>query len=253
MGFVAALGFLTIAPLWKKALDDKLLARAVAFFPLVGLILGLALAGADYVFRLGLPDLLASALLVGLLILLTGALHFEGFVDSCDGLFGGHSPERRLEIMRYKNVGAYAIASGAMILLLKLTAIVSITGDSRIWVLGLFPVLSRWAMALVLVIFPYARQQGLGTAFQGKGLLKLVFAGFIALGAAVVLGWGGLLLFAAATVLATAMGVGISKLIGGLTGDTYGFINEVTEACLLVIAVAIIPHLTVVPLWEKGF
>lgn len=253
MSFLAALGFLTIAPTWKKAFNAKLLARAAAFFPLVGLILGGTLAGVDYILRLGLPDLLASAILVALLVLLTGALHFEGFVDTCDGIFGGHSPEHRLEIMRDKNVGAYAVAGGVLLLIIKLVAIVSITGSSRIWILILFPILSRWAMALALVIFPYARQQGLGTAFRGNGLVGICIAGFTSLVAAVLLGEGGLLLFASATTLAILMGVGISRMIGGLTGDTYGAINEVVEASLLVIVVAILPNLAILPLWEEGF
>lgn len=250
---MAALGFLTVAPVGRKALGHKLLKGAVAFFPVVGFVIGLILAGADYVLRLGLPDLLAGALLVALLVLLTGALHFEGFVDSCDGLFGGHSRERRLEIMRYKNVGSYAVAGGILLLLVKIAAISSITGTSRLWILILFPILSRWAMALALSVFPYARSEGLGTAFSGTGLVRIGIAGFTALTAAALLGWGGILLFAAATVLAILMGMGISRLIGGLTGDTYGAINEVVEASLLVIAVAILPHLTVLPLWEKGF
>jgi len=253
VSFLAALGFLTVAPVGKNALNDKLLTRAAAFFPLVGLTLGLILAGADYVLRLGLPDLLASAILVTLLILLTGALHFEGFVDTCDGLFGGHDPERRLEIMRDKNVGAYAVAGGILLLIIKVSAIVSITGSSHIWILILFPTLSRWAMALALSIFPYARQQGLGTAFRGNRLIGISVAGFISLTAAVLLGWGGILLFASATALAILIGAGISKMIGGLTGDTYGAINEVVEASLLVVAVAILPHLTVLPLWEGEY
>lgn len=253
MRFLAALGFLTVAPVGKKALDNALLARAVSFFPLVGLLLGILLAGADYVLRLGLPDLLAGVLLVTLLVLLTGALHFEGFIDTCDGLFGGHDRERRLEIMRFKNVGAYAVAGGVLLLMVKVASTDAITGENRIWVIGLFPMLSRWAMALALSSFPYARQQGLGTAFRGKGLIRIIIAGFMALTASVLLGWGGIVMFAAATSLAVLMGTIISRLIGGLTGDTYGFINEVTEACLLVVAVSIIPHLTVLPLWEKGF
>ncbi|MFC1925842.1 adenosylcobinamide-GDP ribazoletransferase, partial [Chloroflexota bacterium] len=75
----------------------------------------------------------------------------------------------------------------------------------------------------------------------------------ISLTAAVLLGWGGILLFAVATALAFLMGAVISRMIGGLTGDTYGFINEVVEASLLIIAVAILPELAVLPLWEEGF
>ena len=253
MSFVAALGFLTVLPLGRRALEYRPLARAAAFFPLVGLVLGLILVSADYAFRLGLPDLLASALLVALLVLLTGGLHFEGFMYTCDGLFGGHSQERRLEIMRQKEVGAYAVAGGVLLLLVMWLAIASITGPSRVWVLGLFPVLSRWAMALALGIFAYARQEGLGKAFRSARPTQTGIAGAMALAAAVLLGRGGLLLFVSATALAWRLGLGISRMLGGLTGDTYGAINEVTQACLLIVAVAILPHVAVLPVWEGGF
>lgn len=253
MSFMAALGFLTVLPMGKRALDNKLLARAVAFFPLVGMVLGLMLVGADWVLRRGLSDFLASALVVALLVVFTGALHFEGFVDACDGLFGGHTQERKLEIMRQKQVGAYAVAGGVILLLVKVAALTSVTGESRVWVLGFFPVLSRWGMALALGVFPYARQQGLGSAFRSAGLISVGIAGVTALAAAVLLGGAGLLLFGAATVLALLLGYGISRMLNGLTGDTYGAINDVIEACLLVIAAAIVPHWTLLPVWQGGF
>ena len=250
---MAALGFLTILPVGKHALDNKQLVRTVAFFPLVGIVLGLILVGVDWVLRRGLSDLLSSALLVALLVVFTGALHFEGFVDACDGLLGGHTQERKLEIMRQKQVGAYAVAGGVLLLLLKVAAITSVTGVSRVWVIGLFPVLSRWGMALALSVFPYARQQGLGSAFRGAGVLSLSIACATALAAAVLLGGAGILLFGVATVLALLLGWSISRMLGGLTGDTYGAINEVIEVCLLVIAAAIVPHWNIVPVWEGGF
>lgn len=253
MSFIAALGFLTVLPMGKRALDNKLLARAVAFFPLVGMVLGLILVSVDWMLRRGLSDLLSSAVVVALLVLLTGALHFEGFVDACDGLFGGHTSERRLEIMQQKQVGAYAVAGGAILLLVKVAAITSITGESRVWVLGFFVALSRWGMALALGIFPYARQEGLGSAFRSAGRTSVGIAGATALTAAVLLGGAGMLLFVSATALALLLGWGISRLLGGLTGDTYGAINEVIEACLLVIAAAMVPHWTMVPVWEGWF
>ena len=253
MSFMAALAFLTVLPVGKRTLDNKQLARAVAFFPLAGMVLGLMLVGSDWVLRRGLSDFLSSALVVALLVVFTGALHFEGYVDACDGLLGGHTRERRLEIMRQKQVGAYAVAGGVLLLLIKVAAITSITGVSRVWVIGLFPALSRWGMALALGLFPYARPQGLGSAFHGAGLLSLGIAGATALTAAILLGGAGILLFGVATILALLLGYGISRMLGGLTGDTYGAINEVIEVCLLVIAAAIVPHWNIVPVWEGGF
>ncbi len=254
-GFLAALGFLTTLPVGKRALEQKSLAGSAAYFPLVGLVLGLVLAGADYGLRIAFDGnlILPSALTVTLLMLLTGALHFEGFVDACDGLFGGHNRERRLEIMRDKRVGAYAVAGGVLLLILKFAAIASLPDNtSRFCVIAAFPVFSRWGMSLALGVFPYARQQGLGTAFRGTNMGQVVAAGIIGIIAALVIGSiGGIILFAAGTLLAWLMGLLISRLLGGLTGDTYGAINEFTEAILLIIAVALINHVAVLPLWQE--
>jgi len=255
MGLISALGFLTRIPVGRRALETKSLARAVAYFPLVGLLLGFIIAGADYGMRLVFPELLSSAMVVALLMLFTGALHFEGFVDSCDGLFGGHSRERRLEIMRRKNVGAYAIAGGALLLLLKCAAISSLPADAgRFWVLALFPCMSRWGMALAVGLFPYARQEGLGTAFRHSSPIQIAIAGIIALMAAGLLGsTAGLILFSVATVLALLLGYGICRMLGGLTGDTYGAINESIEVALLLVAAGILPSLAMEPFWRGGF
>jgi adenosylcobinamide-GDP ribazoletransferase len=252
MNFLAALGFLTSIPVGKRAMEGKSLAGSAVYFPLVGLLIGFILAGVDYGLGRVLPNLLTSALVVLLLVLLTGALHFEGFVDSCDGLFGGHTRERRLEIMRMKNVGAYAVAGGAMLLILKFAAISALSHEwARFWVLVLFPMLSRWGMMLALSVFPYAREQGLGTAFSGVKLTHIVVAGAITLVAAVILaGLSGIILFAVATLIAIFTGLWITRLLGGLTGDTYGAINELSEVIILIAAVGIIHYISIEPIWQ---
>ncbi len=252
MTFFSALRFLIILPVSRRTREQASLSQSAAYFPLVGLVLGLILVAVDYGLRLDCPDLVASALLLALLTVLIGGLHFEGLVDACDGLFGGHTRERRLEIMRDKRVGAYAVAGGVLLLLVMWAAIASLTGPSRGWVLLLFPVLSRWGMTLAVGLFPYARQQGIGAAFRGTGPVQVAIAGATGLIAAVLLGaGGGLLLFAVATVIALLLGLGISRLLGGLTGDTYGAVNEVTEAVVLLVAVAVATHLAVLPLWQE--
>jgi len=255
--FLGALGFLTVLPVGKRALEQKSLAGSAAYFPLVGLLLGFALAGADYGLRLAFSDnlILPSALVITLLVILTGALHFEGFVDSCDGLLGGHSQERRLEIMRDKRVGAYAVAGGILLLILKFAAIASLTADStRFWILVLFPVLSRCGMSLALGLFPYVRAQGLGSAFRGMGAIQVITAMLISTIAAVLFGsTGGLILFASGTLFVVLLSLGIQRLIGGLTGDTYGAINELTEVIILVIGAAMVSHISILPCWQEYF
>lgn len=254
MDFLAALGFLTRIPVGKRAMEGKSLAGSAMYFPLVGLVLGFIIAGVDYGLRMALPNMLTSAMDVLLLVLLTGALHFEGFVDSCDGLFGGHTRERRLEIMRMKNVGAYAVAGGALLLILKFAAIVSLPyGWSHFWALALFPMMSRWGMTLALSVFPYARTEGMGTAFRGVKTTHVLVAGTVAFIIAGIFGsLAGIILFALVTVIAILMGMAVTKLLGGLTGDIYGAINELCEVILLITAVGIIPisSITLLPIWQ---
>jgi adenosylcobinamide-GDP ribazoletransferase len=252
MNFLAALGFLSSIPVGRRSIEGRSLAGSAVYFPLVGLVLGVILAGIDYGLGRVLPNLLTSVITVTVLVLLTGALHFEGFVDACDGLLGGHTRESRLKIMRMKNVGAYAVAGGALLLILKFAAIASLPiGWERFWIIMLFPAMSRWGMALALSVFPYAREQGLGTAFRGVKKAHIITSGAIGLIAAIIFeGLSGIILFAVATIIAISTGLWITKLLGGLTGDTYGAINELTEVFVLIIAVVILPYLALQPIWQ---
>jgi len=244
----AALGFLTILPVPASSMKD--LRASLAFFPVVGLLLGLVLWGLDVAFDNVLTPPLTSALLLVSLLVMTRGLHLEGFMDTCDGVLGGGTRQRRLEIMKDSHVGAFALMGGISLVLLKWTALLSLPSSGRSWSLILFPALSRWSMMLALVAFPYARSQGLGSAFQGDQRTLSAFAsGLIAIVAALLLaGFGGLVLFGLATLLAWLLGKGLALLLGGLTGDTYGAINEVTETAILITAVGLSPLGLIEPL-----
>lgn len=211
---------------------------SLAYFPLVGLLIGGALAGLDAGLARLWPGPLTGALLLAVLLVLTGAMHVEGFLDTCDS-FGGATKERRLEIMRDHAVGAFAVAGGVALVLLKWTALFSLPLPERLPALVLFPALSRWAMVLVVRAFPYARPQGLGAAFHdGATSLAVLIAGAIALvGSLALAGVAGLVLFVSASLLAWLLGRWMSRLLGGLTGDAYGAVNEVVEVFVLVAVV----------------
>ena len=254
----AAIGFLTILPVPSRD-DPAGLASARAYFPLVGLILGALLAGLDllllYSRHLFMPEgesglyisfapafpLLTGAILVVALAALTRGLHLDGLMDSCDALFGGFTRERRLEILRDPHVGAFAVIGVVSLLLIKLTAIASLYPPNRLFALILFPCLSRWAMLLAMELYPYARSEGLGSAFlRDRGRRRLWFGLGCALLVSLVFGGvTGIILLAAVSLLAWAIGAWASRLLGGLTGDIYGAVNEIAEAAVLVLIVFI--------------
>lgn len=235
---LAALSFLTVFPA-RPSLDAGVFGRSRAFFPLVGLLLGGGLAALDWVFQAIFPVWLASAVLLAALTAVTRGLHLEGFIDCCDALWGGFSRERRLEILKDPHVGAFAIIGGVLLMLLTWAALASIGGQTRMLVLILFPCLSRWGVLLAMSAFPYARPQGMGTAFtQGTAPWQVALGLATASLASLLLGLPGLLMLGAASLVAWLSGRWASRLLGGLTGDTYGAINEIGALTVLLCAVA---------------
>ena len=116
------------------------------------------LAGIDWLLGWVVPHRRNGGAGAGPWVLVTGALHLDGFLDSCDGLFGGHTPEARLRIMRDERAGAFAVIGGILLMLLKYAALAG--NPHRIAALILAPVVGRWGMAVAVVAFPYGRPRG---------------------------------------------------------------------------------------------
>lgn len=247
-----AFGFLTIIPI--APVDSIPTARSAAYFPLVGLALGGFLAGLDLIAREILPLSVVCAILLVSLIVVTRAIHIEGFLDCCDGLVGGGDKEDRLRILKDSRVGAFAVVGGVSILLLKWSLLVGAPQNVRLELLILFPCLSRFAMLATMYSFNYVREIGLGTSLKaGLGLKQIALGLATAAGAsALFMGIGGVVLLALVLLVSVAIGSWISKLIGGMTGDSYGAVNEIAEVTTLLIAVALVPVITTLfrpPLW----
>lgn len=234
--FLAAVQFLTLVPpLIRRPFSAKELGRAVAFFPVTGLLMGFVLMFSASVIKLVFPYSVTVGIVLALWVLMSGAIHLDGFLDACDGLFGGSNREQRLEIMRDERLGAYAFAGGLLLLLLKYISL----GSAGNWnVLLAAPVVGRWGIAWVLVLFPYARSSGLGKWMKDNtGWPQLTVAG---LTTAVVLywlsGWVGLLILVLVTVMITLAALWVKGRIGGMTGDIYGAVCELSELLFLLAA-----------------
>ena len=240
-----AMGFLTILPVAPRDdLQEKgppNMGPSRAYFPLVGLAIGGMLAGLDVALREAFPVGVASALVLAAALVVTRAMHAEGFIDCCDALLGGYTRERRLEIMRDPHVGAFAVLGGAALVLAQWTAIEALPGPVRWQALVLYPCLSRWAMVVAMVAFPYVRREGMGTAFtRGANRWQVAMAlGTAALAAALFGGWAGVAMLAAAMLTALALGRWIASLLGGMTGDGYGAVCELASLAALLAAIGV--------------
>src|SRR6266568_2916741 len=159
-GFFSALQFLTRIPVPQ---GEYRLEESVPWLPVVGVVLGAILAGVDWALRLlGVDQLVVSTLIVVLLLVLSGGLHADGLMDTCDAVFGHASPEKRLEIMRDPHVGAFGVVGLVCVVALKIAAVCALPTGLRPHALALAPTLGRWAIVLLATSFPYGREHGLG-------------------------------------------------------------------------------------------
>ena len=243
--FVAALRFLSVLPapgsalLFEKDETEPYLVTGYEYFPLVGLLLALLLWLVVLLFARLLPQFALGALLVVALVILTGGLHLDGLMDTCDGLFGGATRERKLEIMRDSRVGSFGVLGAFCVLLLKFALLTSIPVPSLPLALLLALPVARWSMALVLHVFPPARSSGLGAAYHHAiTTRRMVITGLVALGIALLFGHlTGLITWTTGTLAALLIGLYITKNIGGLTGDSCGAIDEIVEVMILLVLV----------------
>lgn len=238
-GLIVAFGFLTRLPVPRVTIDAQAQASSLKWYPLVGLVLGLLLAGASALLH-AMPVLPAAAIVLVAWVALTGALHLDGLADSADAWIGGMGDrERTLAIMKDPRSGPAGVVALVLVLLLKFSAL---TALGNVWVLLLPPLLGRSAVVAWFLTTRYVRSQGLGEPLRGAPamgcriamtltvVLCLCFgkAGVVALVTAVVTGW----LWRRA---------GIHRL-GGFTGDTAGALVELVEA-VTVVALAAMPVL----------
>ncbi len=249
MKFLAALEFLTIIPLprhHETSLEE--IESSIMFFPVVGLIIGLILAGLSWLLELVLPAALANGLLLVALVVITGALHLDGFIDTCDGIAGHKTVEERWQIMHDSRSGAFGIVGAVLLLLIKYVSLNSLPEDFLLPTLVLMPVVSRWAMVYAVFAYPYARPVGLGRIYkEGASVRRFtiatVFTLIIGAGVAFLnlsylsLSYlGVLIIWSGVWILVAGMAAYFKRKFAGLTGDTYGAINEVAEVMVLILA-----------------
>ncbi len=234
--FLIALKFLTILPVGKKLdIQDKELAKSIKYFPLIGILIGCILASVNFLFSLIFSSIIVSVIILISLIWVTGGLHLDGFMDTVDGLFGGMNKGKRLRIMRDSRIGSFAVIAFVSLFLLKFTLILELSGQKLFpLILILMPALGRWSMVCAMPFYGYPRKKGMGSFI--KFILKkdVLIASIIMFTFAMgLLKWKGLILLVATFVFMLLITKFISRKIKGMTGDTYGALNEIVEVLFL--------------------
>ena len=233
--FLIALQFLTILPVRiTSEIAKEDFGKSLRYFPLVGMLLGLALSGAALLSYV-LPIPVVTVLIVILSLLLTGGLHLDGFADTCDGFYGRRSREKILEIMRDSRVGVMGVAGVFCLLSLKGVLIASLPQNGLGKVLILMTLFARWSQVLVCCTSPYARAEGKARYFvEYAGVKELLAGGFFTVAVFLLLMrlWG-LVLFVL-SLLPVVLFLGyVRHKLGGVTGDVIGAASEIAEVTVL--------------------
>lgn len=234
--FLVALKFLTNLPVSKNLeFQEETLAKSTRYFPLIGILIGSILVGVNFLFSLIFSPVIVSVIILISLIWITRGFHLDGFMDTVDGLFGGMNKDERLRMMKDVQIGSFGVIALVVLLLLKFTLILELSGQKLFpLILILMPALGRWSMVAAMPLYSYPRERGIGffTKFVRKKdvLIASIIMFVFAIG---LLRLEGLILLFSTFVFMLLITKLISRKIGGMTGDTYGALNEIIEVIIL--------------------
>jgi len=227
-GFALAVSMLTIIPFFKvhdffKGINGY----AVMFYPLIGFLLGSFLYYTHSFLSLYVEPLHVGIIIFSLWILLTGALHLDGFSDTIDGLFV--KKERALGVMKDPNTGGMGMIFTVTFLILKASSLASL---DALYLLPIIMMLSRLNAVLAIYKYPYVSPNGMSTLakeeFTLTQLLVTIFYSLI-----LVYLFSSISLLISSVLILFVIKSFFIKRYGGFTGDIYGFSIEVTELILL--------------------
>jgi adenosylcobinamide-GDP ribazoletransferase len=235
---LVAAAFLTRIPIPIDATASDV-RTATRWFPAVGAALGASVGLLSASFSsIELPPLVNATLVVSLVAGVTGAIHLDGLADTADGFGGGRTKDDVLRIMRDPRLGSFGAVALILVLALKVSALAALIERHASVVLVMAALtLSRWTVVALGSWLPYARPEGgLGQAATGPGQWTGVL---IATGTAVAVsfataGMSAVVLWVAALAATVAVGATASARIGGVTGDVFGAVVEISETAILV-------------------
>ncbi|HEV3086865.1 MAG TPA: adenosylcobinamide-GDP ribazoletransferase [Candidatus Elarobacter sp.] len=234
----AAFSYFTILPFGTAEPPD---AVALAWLPLVGAVVGAIAGTAAYLVAYVAPPAVAVAVAFGLSIVLSGAIHLDGFLDGCDAFFASVSPERRLEILKDPRHGTFALAGFAVIAVFWLAALWSLDPLTYPLALALTGAASRWSAVIHALWFAYGRAGTPPRALERKPPFAVLAIGavLVALLAFALRAPGCAAAFVALIVAAGAITWARVRLGGGVVGDAYGFTIVIAEVAALVTLAAL--------------
>lgn len=236
---LVALQLLTRVPVGDPVSEERDIARSVAWFPVVGAMIGGLGAFAWWATTLPLPSVSAATLAVAVMVLATGGLHWDGLADTADGLFGGDGPDSRIEIMRDSRLGTYGALALVLVMLLKVSLLAGLGPVDGAAALVVSSALGRAAAVVALWDAVPARPDGAGALLLNHLTTgPVVAAGLVGLLATALFAGPATpaVVVASGVVVALVRRSAVNRL-GGLTGDVIGamvLLGEVAGLAMMV-------------------
>ena len=229
-------------PMPEVEWNEKNMKYAVCFFPLIGAVIG----AFEFLWRflagiLSVNTILYGAIAALLPILITGAIHMDGFCDTVDALSSHQTKERMLEILKDSHAGAFAIIFGTAWMIVYFACFTQIADYKSLWVIGFGFILSRSLSGLALVIFKNARKNGMLHAFSDTaGQRPVLFSMAAGIGISAILmillgGWRGVIAVVVNGLVFLYYRILSYKKFGGITGDLAGCFLQLAELATAVV------------------
>lgn len=236
-----AIQFLTIIPAPAVMVSKEEYHKVMGWFPMAGLLVGTFSAMIYWVGLQVLPLEIVVILVLITQFMVTGGLHLDGLADTFDGCMSGRNLQRKLDIMKDSRLGTHGAVMLMFVLLLKFTSLLLIPDTVRTLMIILAPVVGRFALVLGAWKATYAREKGLGNLFIGVIDTKDMMTAFLLLLFCLLIypkAYISLAIVIPGIVLCKKI---INGILGGMTGDTLGALNEMSES-LFMILLLILTH-----------
>ena len=236
-GLAAAVTLLTRVPIGTASVSPRTMADSVMWIPLVGGLIGLAVAAVYAGMISVVAPIVGSSVAIAFGVILTGALHEDGLADTADAFAGGSGRDQVVRILKDPAHGSYGGLALVLSVVIRVAALSSLGMVAAFIVLPAVHALSRGAAIGLIAVLPPATGEGLGAAHAQPGVRARVGGGLtlaLAVGA-LTLGWWVLVFGLAATLAASMIGLLARSKIEGYTGDVLGATQQVAEIVLLVI------------------
>lgn len=240
-GLNMAISMFTIIPLPKYEWDEKSAKHMMKLYPLIGLIIGSLWYGSAVILsRFNCPIMLKSAIIMMIPFLLTGFLHLDGFMDLSDALLSGREKEEKIRILKDSRVGAFAVISLGLLLIVQFSAIYSIFSENKSLIfLMIIPILSRALAGYFLISINTISESYLGNLFrEGTNFIDkvILISVYLIISVSITFFINNKLILLPIVMLLVAILIIIKskKELGGINGDVSGYVLVIVEVIGLV-------------------